>query len=65
MNTHEKVLIMTQGIRNKRKEMAIQNAISNWTDAKNGKYHLMNSYAKDKTPEYCEEQIQYFKNLKL
>ena len=56
---------MTQEIRNKRKEMAIQNAISNWTDAKNGKYHLMNSYAKDKTPEYCEEQIQYFKNLKL
>ena len=51
-------------LKNKWKEMAVQNAISNWSDAKNGNYHLMNSYAKGKTPEYCEKQIQYFKNLK-
>ena len=47
------------------KDMCIKNAISSWTDAKNGKYHAGNSYAKGKSPEYCEEQIEYFKNLKL
>ena len=46
-----------------RKEMAIKNAISSWTDKKNGVYR---SYEKDRhTSEYCEEQIQYFKKLKI
>ena len=45
------------------KEIAIKNAISSWTNKKNGMYR---SFEKKRyTPEYCEEQIQYFKNLKL
>ena len=35
-----------------RKDLAIKNAISNWTDAKN------------KSKEYCEEQIKYFNVIK-
>ena len=47
----------------KRKEVAIKNAISSWADKKNGVYRW---FEKDRhTPEYCEEQIQYFKNLRL
>ena len=47
----------------KRKEMAIKNAVSSWEDKKNGIYR---EYEKQKyTSEYCEKQIQYFKNLKL
>ena len=48
-----------------RKKMFIQNAINSWNDAKNGKYYLMNSYAIGETKEYCEKQIEYFKNLKI
>jgi len=45
------------------KEIAIKNAISFWNNKKNGMYR---SFEKKRyTPEYCEEQIQYFKNLKL
>ena len=45
------------------KEIAIKNAISSWTNKKNGMYR---SFEKKRyTPEYCEEQIEYFKNLKL
>jgi hypothetical protein len=49
----------------KRKEMVIQNTISSWEDAKNGKYNLINNHAIGKSAKYCEEQIQYFKKLKL
>ena len=45
------------------KEIAIKNAISSWTNKKNGMYR---SFEKERyTPEYCEEQIEYFKSLKL
>lgn len=45
------------------KGIAIKNAISSWTDKKNGIYRW---FEKERyTPEYCEEQIEYFKNLKL
>ena len=45
------------------KEIAIKNAISSWNNKKNGIYR---SFEKERyTPEYCEEQIEYFKSLKL
>lgn len=44
-------------------DLAIKNAIQNWTDKKNGIYR---AFEKERyTPEYCQEQINYFKNLKL
>lgn len=44
-------------------DIAIKNAISNWTDKKNGIYRW---FEKDRhTPEYCQEQIEYFQRLKL
>ena len=45
------------------KEMAIKNAISNWTDKLNGIYRSHEN--KRYSLEYCESQIEYFKNLKL
>lgn len=50
--------------RKKRREMAIDNAIRCWTDSKNGIFRWYNDSDKDCTPEYCQEQIEYFKNLK-
>ncbi len=45
------------------KGIAIKNAISSWNDKKSGVYRF---YEKERyTTEYCEEQIQYFKKLKL
>lgn len=50
-------------LRKKREGIAINNAISSWVDKKNGIYR---SFEKERyTIEYCEGQIEYFKNLKL
>lgn len=54
---------MDLDLRKKRKEVAIKNAISSWVDKKNGVYR---NFEKEKyTVEYCDDQINYFKNLKL
>ena len=42
---------------------AIQDAIQYWTNNKNGIYR--NDSDKQFNREYCEEQINYFKKLKL
>ena len=42
---------------------AIKGSISSWEDKKNGIYKWFEK--KRYTVEYCEEQIEYFKNLKL
>ena len=45
------------------RDRAIKFAISSWTDKKNGIYRW---YEKERyTVEYCEDQIEYFKTLKL
>lgn len=49
----------------KLKEMAIKNAISSWTRALNGDFNWSNDFAKGKSKEYIQNQIDYFKNLKL
>lgn len=47
----------------KRKQNMIDCAISSWTLNKNGIYR---SWEIERyTPEYCQSQIDYFKNLKL
>lgn len=46
-----------------RQDRYINNAIESWTNKKNGIYY---SYETRRyTPEFCELQIIYFKNLKL
>ena len=45
------------------KGMAIKNAISSWTDKKNGVYRWYEN--KIHTTEYCQNQIDYFKNFKF
>ena len=40
-----------------------QMAIDSWTNKMNGIYHW--SEKQIHTPEYCKEQIEYFKKLKL
>lgn len=43
------------------KDIAIKSAISSWTNKKNGIYRW---FEKERyTIEYCEKQIEYFKNL--
>jgi hypothetical protein len=44
-------------------EIAKQSAIFSWLNIKNGIYR--NEEEKKYTAEYCENQIKYFKNLKL
>jgi len=45
------------------KGIAIKNAISSWIDKKNGIYRW---FEKERySIKYCDEQIEYFKNLKL
>jgi len=44
-------------------EMAVKSAVSSWSNIKNGIYR--NENEKKYTIEYCEKQIQYFKNLKI
>jgi len=48
--------------KNKRWNRAIDNAISSWSNMKNGIYYSCekNRYS----PEYCQKQIEYFKKLK-
>lgn len=47
----------------KRKQHMINTAISSWTANKNG---IFKSWETERyTPEYCQKQIDYFKNLKL
>lgn len=45
------------------RDRAIKAAISSWTDKKNGIYRWFenNRYS----IEFCNQQIEYFKNLKL
>ena len=50
-------------MKKKRREAAIKNAISSWTDKKNGIYRRFET--ERYTVEFCEKQINYFKNLKL
>ena len=45
------------------KDRAIKCAITSWTDKKNGIYRWFEK--KKYTTDYCEKQIQFFKNLKL
>lgn len=43
-------------------DRAVKGAISSWINKKNGVYRW---FEKERyTVEYCESQIQYFKNLK-
>jgi len=53
---------MTEENKKKRWQMQIANAISSWRDKKGGIYK---SYEKERfTVEFCDDQIEYFKNLK-
>lgn len=47
----------------KNRDRVIKHAISSWTDKKNGIYRWFEN--KRYPIEYCEEQIEYFKKLKL
>jgi hypothetical protein len=54
---------MNPELKKARQQRHINNAIESWTNKKNGIYY---SYETRRyTPEFCEEQILYFKNLKL
>jgi hypothetical protein len=44
-------------------EKHISNAIKSWTNKKNRIYKWYE--CERHSPEYCQEQIEYFKNLKL
>mgnify|MGYP003656023878 CR=1 FL=1 len=44
-------------------EMSVNSAISSWIDKKNGIY--INKNYEVFSIEYCEQQIKYFKKLKL
>lgn len=54
---------MTEANKIKRQQMYIAGAVSYWTDKKNGVNHWWDKSRYN--AEYCDKQMQYFKDLKL